>query len=84
MDSIDCFDYGKPPLYDRGLDPVLVGKCNSCGLCYEACPGERVPLPAIDEMLFGRRRDTRHEPLGIFKECLAELLELLSCLLPTQ
>ena len=71
LDSIDCFDYGKPPLYDRGLDPVLVGKCNSCGLCYEACPGERVPLPAIDEMLFGRRRDTRHEPLGIFKECLA-------------
>lgn len=55
---------------DTDPEPVLTGECDECGICYYACPGEHVPLPAMDELIFGRKRDVPNESLGILRECL--------------
>ncbi|MBI2917792.1 MAG: Coenzyme F420 hydrogenase/dehydrogenase, beta subunit C-terminal domain [Chloroflexi bacterium] len=56
---------------DHEPEPVLEGRCTACGLCYEACPGRDIPLPQLDQMVFGRQRDPRTELLGIYRTCLA-------------
>lgn len=50
--------------------PTLRGECTSCGICYEICPGGNIPIPELDKMVFGRKRNVQEYPLGIFKECL--------------
>jgi len=59
-----------------GIDPepVLVGECIDCGYCYMACPGKHIPLPEMEDMLFGRKRDEEKIYdywLGFYKRCLA-------------
>ncbi len=52
-------------------EPKLTGKCTNCGVCYDACPGRDIPLPRMDEFIFGRRRETtREEMIGIFRKCV--------------
>jgi coenzyme F420 hydrogenase subunit beta len=50
--------------------PSLTGECKPCGLCYEVCPGLDVPLADLDNFVFGRKRDHKHEIFGIYKDCL--------------
>ena len=56
--------------YDNG-DPVPVEKerCKACGVCFQACPGADVPMPELDNFVFGRARQDRPDDHGIFKNC---------------
>ena len=56
---------------DHEPEPNLSGQCTDCGLCYELCPGQDVPLPALDQMVFGRERQPERELLGIYRRCVA-------------
>jgi len=51
-------------------EPHLVGECSECGVCCDVCPGKSVPLRDLDRKLFGRERDPRTEPIGIYRKCL--------------
>ena len=56
--------------------PQLVHECSpNCELCYESCPGKDIPMPDLDQMVFGRQRVHAHEELlGInqgFAKCYA-------------
>src|SRR4030042_616755 len=40
--------------------PTLIGECHrKCGLgtCYHSCPGRHIPMPQLEEMVFGRTRN---------------------------
>jgi coenzyme F420 hydrogenase subunit beta len=55
-------------------EPSLVGECKPCGICYKVCGGKNIPLPELEENIFGRQRDLAHPFeywLGVFKKCLA-------------
>lgn len=55
-------------------EPSLAGECISCGICVDVCGGKDIPLPRLEERLFGRRRDEGHPFeywLGVFRQCLA-------------
>lgn len=55
-------------------EPELDGQCKPCGLCYEICPGKDIPLPRMEEMLYGRRRDLNHPYeywLGVYRQSIA-------------
>ena len=60
---IDDYDIDDP-------EPRLVNSCVPCRVCHAVCPGSDIPLPALDESVFGRARDFRREHLGIFRDCL--------------
>jgi coenzyme F420 hydrogenase subunit beta len=52
-------------------EPILSGDCNNCGICYEVCPGRYIPISALEETVFGRKRKTdEEEKLGIYIRCL--------------
>lgn len=33
--------------------PILIGDCNSCGICFRNCPGQNFSYPQINKRLFG-------------------------------
>ena len=35
--------------------PVQIADCSSCGICYEACSGENVHFPALNDQVFGKQ-----------------------------
>lgn len=51
-------------------EPALKGECTSCGLCCAVCPGEDVPLPELEQRIFGEERTRSNELLGISKAFL--------------
>jgi coenzyme F420 hydrogenase subunit beta len=51
--------------------PELSGDCNNCGICYEVCPGRDIPIPALEKVVFGRKREPdKEDKLGIYVRCL--------------
>ena len=60
-----------PPYFDAEPQPIPAKpNCNNCSLCYQACPGRDIPLPEMDQMLFGRMRKPEEEFLGIYRNIL--------------
>jgi coenzyme F420 hydrogenase subunit beta len=55
--------------FDRE-EPVLKGACAACGLCYAICPGEDIPLPELEQSVFGEERTRANELLGVAKTFL--------------
>ncbi len=37
--------------------PALVKECQSCGICAQTCPKYHLSMPALEHMIFGRRRN---------------------------
>jgi coenzyme F420 hydrogenase subunit beta len=49
--------------------PELIKECPPrCNLCYEVCPGEDIPIPEMERMIFGRERD---DPVGVAQRFVA-------------
>jgi coenzyme F420 hydrogenase subunit beta len=46
-------------------EPVIVGPCAACQVCYQSCPRLELPLDSIESLIHGRTRLTEEEPLGI-------------------
>lgn len=45
--------------------PVLAGECIDCGLCLDVCPGKEIPIPKLEQHVFGRVRNQQEIYLGV-------------------
>jgi len=48
--------------------PILCGDCDECGICVEVCPGAKVPLLAMEEKVFGRKRSAGQPDYGVYRQ----------------
>ncbi|MFQ6065514.1 MAG: Coenzyme F420 hydrogenase/dehydrogenase, beta subunit C-terminal domain [Candidatus Bathyarchaeia archaeon] len=46
--------------------PEEVEECKICGICAQVCPRYELPLPALEEFVFGRERDPKEE-FGVYR-----------------
>jgi coenzyme F420 hydrogenase subunit beta len=46
-------------------EPVIVGPCAACQVCYNSCPRLELDLDEIETLAHGRTRNTEEETLGI-------------------
>jgi coenzyme F420 hydrogenase subunit beta len=47
--------------------PILAGECNECGLCLDVCPGKDIPIPNLEQHIFGRVRNEQEIYLGVWQ-----------------
>lgn len=48
-------------------EPVIVGPCAACQVCYYSCPRLELPIDEIEHQIHGRVRSAEEETLGISK-----------------
>jgi coenzyme F420 hydrogenase subunit beta len=48
-------------------EPVIVGPCAACQVCYYSCPRLELPIDEIEQLIHGRTRSVEEETLGIYK-----------------
>jgi coenzyme F420 hydrogenase subunit beta len=48
-------------------EPVIVGPCAACQVCYYSCPRLELPIDEIEQLIHGRTRSAEEETLGIKK-----------------
>jgi coenzyme F420 hydrogenase subunit beta len=51
----------------KNEEPVIVGPCAACQVCYYSCPRLELPLDEIEHLIFGRNRSAEEETLGIYR-----------------
>ena len=48
-------------------EPVIVGPCAACQVCYYSCPRLELPIDEIEHVIYGRTRSVEEETLGIHR-----------------
>ena len=48
-------------------EPVIVGPCAACQVCYYSCPRLELPIDDIEHLIHGRTRSVEEETLGVQK-----------------
>lgn len=48
-------------------EPVIVGPCAACQVCYYSCPRLELPIDEIEHQIHGRTRSVEEETLGIYR-----------------
>jgi len=48
-------------------EPVIVGPCAACQVCYYSCPRLELPIDEIERVIHGRIRSVEEETLGIYR-----------------
>jgi coenzyme F420 hydrogenase subunit beta len=48
-------------------EPVIVGPCAACQVCYYSCPRLELPIDEIEHLIHGRTRSVEEETLGIYR-----------------
>jgi coenzyme F420 hydrogenase subunit beta len=51
----------------RQEEPVIVGPCAACQVCYYSCPRLELPIDEIEHVIHGRTRSVEEETLGIHR-----------------
>lgn len=51
----------------RQEEPVIVGPCAACQVCYYSCPRLELPIDEIEHIIHGRTRSAEEETLGIYR-----------------
>jgi coenzyme F420 hydrogenase subunit beta len=51
----------------KSEEPVIVGPCAACQVCYYSCPRLELPLDEIEYLIYGRKRSAEEETLGIYR-----------------
>lgn len=51
----------------KNEEPVIVGPCAACQVCYYSCPRLELPIDEIEHLIHGRTRSVEEEALGIYR-----------------
>jgi len=55
---------------DGEPEPHLAeASCSDCTLCFDTCPGQDVPMLAMEAMAFGTARNPGTDEFGIYRKC---------------
>lgn len=50
-----------------GRKPALVKECKVCGICAQICPKHNLPMPTLEQVVFGRERK-KGEEFGVYRD----------------